>query len=186
VEADIEACFDRIDHVALMGRVRERIADKRVLALIKAFLRAGIMTEHGDLEASLTGTPQGGILSPLLANIALSALDDDFARAWEAMGANSGQRQARRLRGEATYRLVRYADDFVILVAGERRHADALMAHTRRLIEPLGLALARRRPGSCTSTRGSSSSASPSGAAEAATAATSTPTRPSRRSRRSR
>src|SRR4051812_12656093 len=83
VEADIEACFDRIDHQALMGRVRERIADKRVLALINAFLKAGIMTEHGDLEDSLTGTPQGGILSPLLANIALSVLDDDFARAWE-------------------------------------------------------------------------------------------------------
>jgi RNA-directed DNA polymerase len=145
VEADIEACFDRIDHQALVGRVRERIADKRVLALIKAFLRAGIMTEHGDLEASLTGTPQGGILSPLLANIALSALDDDFVGAWETMGANSGQRQTRRRRGEATYRLVRYADDFVILVAGERRHADALVAHTRRLITPLGLALSAEK-----------------------------------------
>jgi RNA-directed DNA polymerase len=145
VEADIEACFDRIDHQALMGRVRERIADKRVLALIKAFLRAGIMTEHGNLEASLTGTPQGGILSPLLANIALSVLDDDFTRAWETMGANSGQRQRRRQHGEATYRLVRYADDFVILVAGDRRHANALVAHTRRLIMPLGLALSAEK-----------------------------------------
>jgi len=141
VEADIEACFDRIDHPALLDRVRGRIADKRVLALIKAFLEAGIMTEHGDLEASLTGTPQGGILSPLLANIALSALDDDFARAWAEMGANAGQRQRRRRRGEATYRLVRYADDFVILVAGDRRHANALLAYTGRLIKPLGLAL---------------------------------------------
>ncbi len=76
--------------------MRERVADKRVLGLVKAFLKAGILTEHGGLEGSLTGTPQGGILSPLLANIALSALDDDFARAWEAMGANSGQRQTRR------------------------------------------------------------------------------------------
>src|SRR5262245_22475236 len=78
-EADIEACFDRIDHRALMCRVRRRIGDKRVLALIKAFLWAGILTEHGDLEDSVTGTPQGGILSPLLANIALSALDEHFA-----------------------------------------------------------------------------------------------------------
>ena len=146
VEADIEACFDRIDHPALLDRVRGRIADKRVLALIKAFLKAGIMTEHGDLEASLTGTPQGGILSPLLANIALSALDDDFARAWAEMGANAGQRQRRRRRGEATYRLVRYADDFVILVAGDRRHANALVAHTRRLIKPLGLRPTRPPP----------------------------------------
>jgi RNA-directed DNA polymerase len=103
------------------------------------------MTEHGDLQASVTGTPQGGILSPLLANIALSALDDDFARAWATMGANSGQRQRRRQHGEATYRLVRYADDFVILVAGKRRHADALVTYTRRLIAPLGLALSAEK-----------------------------------------
>jgi len=141
VEADIEACFDRIDHVALMDRVRERIADKRVVGLIKAFLKAGIMTEHGDLDQTLTGTPQGGILSPLLANIALTALDEHFARAWAAMGANAGQRQTRRLRGEATYRLIRYADDFVILVAGDRRHAKALVAETAQVLAPLGLTL---------------------------------------------
>jgi RNA-directed DNA polymerase len=63
-----------------MGRVRGRIEDKRVLALIKAFLRAGILTEHDGFEDSVTGTPQGAILSPLLANIALSALDEHFAR----------------------------------------------------------------------------------------------------------
>ena len=53
----------RLDHSALMDRVRQRIADKRVLALIKAFLKAGILTEHGGLEASITGTPQGGIIT---------------------------------------------------------------------------------------------------------------------------
>jgi RNA-directed DNA polymerase len=145
VEADIEACFDRIDHQALIGRVRERVGDKRVLRLVKAFLKAGIMTEHGDLEASLTGTPQGGILSPLLANVALSALDEHFARAWAAMGANSGQRQTRRQRGEPTYRLVRYADDFVILVSGERRHATALKAQTQQVLAPLGLVLSAEK-----------------------------------------
>src|SRR3954447_21355442 len=71
VEGDIEACFDRIDHPALMGRVRARIEDRRVLALIKAFLKAGVLKQHGDLARSVTGTPHGGILSPLLANIAL-------------------------------------------------------------------------------------------------------------------
>jgi len=109
VEGDIEACFDRIDHVALMGRVRDRIEDKRVLLLIKAFLKAGVLRQHGGLDRSVTGTPQGGILSPLLANIALSALDEHFARAWKAMGTVS-QRYYARKRGEATYRLVRYAD----------------------------------------------------------------------------
>ena len=144
VEADIEACFDSLDHTALLGRVRARVADRRVLRLIKAFLKAGIMLERGDLEGTLTGTPQGGILSPLLANIALSALDEHFARVWQAMGSGS-QRHRRRLRGEATYRLVRYADDFVICVAGERRHAQALVVEAERVLAPLGLVLAREK-----------------------------------------
>jgi RNA-directed DNA polymerase len=76
LEGDIEACFDTIDHTALMDRVRRRIADKRVLALVKAFCKAGIFTELGEQQETRTGTPQGGILSPLLANIALSTLDD--------------------------------------------------------------------------------------------------------------
>ena len=61
LEADIKACFDRIDHTALMGQVRRRVNDKRVLALIKAFLKAGIMTRDGQLIGSKTGTPQGGL-----------------------------------------------------------------------------------------------------------------------------
>jgi retron-type reverse transcriptase len=64
LEADIEACFDMIDHTALMGLIRQRISDKRVLGLVKAFLKAGVMTTTGDREETLTGTPQGGILSP--------------------------------------------------------------------------------------------------------------------------
>src|SRR4051812_32183783 len=64
LDADIEACFDSIDHNALMERVRARVKDKRVLALVKAFLKAGVMTETGDREDSATGTPQGGILTP--------------------------------------------------------------------------------------------------------------------------
>jgi retron-type reverse transcriptase len=63
LEADIEACFDNIDHTALMGRVRRRVGVKRVLALVKAFLKAGILIELGSEEDTVTGTPQGGILS---------------------------------------------------------------------------------------------------------------------------
>ncbi|WP_406427813.1 reverse transcriptase domain-containing protein [Streptomyces sp. NBC_01589] len=63
LEADIEACFDNIDHVALMDRLRARISDKRVLSLVKAFLKAGVM-HHGIAKDTLTGTPQGGILTP--------------------------------------------------------------------------------------------------------------------------
>ena len=83
LEADIEACFDMIDHTALMDRLRCRIGDKRVLALVKAFLKAGVLTTVGTTEGTITGTPQGGILSPLLANIALSVLDDEFTRRWD-------------------------------------------------------------------------------------------------------
>jgi RNA-directed DNA polymerase len=145
VEADIEACFDSLDHSAVLGRVRARVGDRRVLRLVKAFLKAGILTEQGGLTDPVTGTAQGGILSPLISNVALSALDRHYAEAWRAMGQNSGQRQTRRLRGEPTYRLVRYADDFVVMVAGERRHAEALVAETARVIAPLGLRLAREK-----------------------------------------
>ena len=60
LDADIEACFDTIDHAALMGRVRARVKDKRVLALVKAFLKAGLLTELGEERDTPTGTPQGG------------------------------------------------------------------------------------------------------------------------------
>ena len=113
LDADIEACFDRIDHVALMDRVRLRVKDKRVLALVKAFLKAGIMTELGDRNETTSGTPQGGILSPLLANIALSVLDDFAAEQWTTAMATRRDRERRRNRGLPTWRLVRYADDGV-------------------------------------------------------------------------
>lgn len=86
LDADIEACFDRIDHTALMDRVRARVKDKRVLRLVKAFLKAGILTELGEEVGTPTGTPQGGILSPLLANIALSVLDEFLHAPWKPGG----------------------------------------------------------------------------------------------------
>ena len=144
LEADIEACFDCIDHTALMGRVRRRIGDRRVLGLVKAFCKAGILTEATSVTQALqdtsTGTPQGGILSPLLANIALSALDEYFADAWTAMG-DSSARHRRRRRGLATYRLVRYADDFVVMVNGSGEHAEALREEVSAVLAPLGLRL---------------------------------------------
>ncbi len=143
LEADIAACFDEIDHTALMTRFRARIKDKRTCALVRAFLHAGVMTTAGDREATLAGTPQGGILSPLLANIALSALDEHFMRQWH--GWSRWQRQRRQRTGQGTWRLIRYADDFVIMVAGSREHAEALRGQAAAVLAPLGLRLSQEK-----------------------------------------
>jgi hypothetical protein len=83
-------------------------------------------------------------LSPLLANIALSALDDYFAEIWQATK-TSNRRQGIRKRGGATYRLVRYADDFVVMVYGTREHAEALRAQITQVLAPLGLRLSEAK-----------------------------------------
>jgi RNA-directed DNA polymerase len=143
-EADIEACFDEIDHTALMGRVRCRIRDKRVLGLVKAFLKAGVLSEEGVNRETFTGTPQGGILSPLLANIALSVLDEHFTRKWEALG-SEWTRQKRRRAGEPVMKLVRYADDFVVMVHGTRSDAEALRDEVAAVLAPMGLRLSETK-----------------------------------------
>jgi RNA-directed DNA polymerase len=142
LEADIRACFDEIGHVALMDRLRARIKDKRICALVKAFLKAGVMTAIGDRDDSLTGTPAGGILSPLLANIALSALDEHFARQWHP---ERWQRKKRVKKGLGNWRLIRYADDFVIMVHGTRQQAEALREEAAAVLAPLGLRLAEEK-----------------------------------------
>ncbi len=141
-EADIKACFDEISHSALMDRLRVRIKDKRICALVKAFLKSGVMTELGDREETLTGTPQGGILSPLLANIALSVLDDHFDQKWRQEMGTEWRRKKRRQHGQGNYKIVHYADDFVLMVSGERRHAETLREEVAAVLAPMGLRLA--------------------------------------------
>lgn len=143
-EADITACFDEIDHTALMGRVRDRIGDKRVLSLVMAFLRAGVLSEEGIRRETDTGTPQGGILSPLLANIALSIVDEHFARKWEALGSPSSRARRRRA-GVPMMRLVRYADDFVVMISGQRADAEALWDEVGEVLAPMGLRLSEAK-----------------------------------------
>ncbi len=143
LDADIEACFDSIDHPALMDRVRRRVKDKRVLALVKAFLKAGIMTELGHREDTDAGTPQGGILSPLLANIALSVLDEHFERQWAQW--STWRRAERRRKGEGTWRHVRYADDFVVLVNGTRSNVEQVRDEVTAVLEPMGLRLSESK-----------------------------------------
>ncbi len=147
-EADIKACFDEIDHQALMRRVRRRIEDKRILALVKAFLRAGVLSEDGISRNTNAGTPQGGILSPLLANIALSVLDEHFEAKYEALGPE-WTRSKRRRAGHPIMRLVRYGDDFVILVAGNREHAEALKDEVSGVLAPIGLRLSEEKTRVC-------------------------------------
>ena len=141
-ETDIKACFDEIHHTALMNRLRARIKDKRICLLVKAFLKSGVLTELGDREETWTGTPQGGILSPLLANIALSALDDYFDRQWHQEMGTQSQRRTRRIHGQGNWKLVRYADDLILMVSGDRRHAEALREEVAAVLAPLGLRLA--------------------------------------------
>lgn len=149
VDADIEACFDQISHSALMGRVRDRVGDKRVLALVKAFLKAGILSEDAHLRDTHTGTPQGGILSPLLANVALSVLDDHFAEAWAIHMGDRVVRAKRRRHQIANYRLVRYADDLVLMVSGNAADAESLREEISAVLAPAGLRLSEAKTRVC-------------------------------------
>jgi RNA-directed DNA polymerase len=141
VEGDIKACFDEISHPALMDRVRARIADKRVLDLVKAFLKAGILSEDGQLRDNDTGTPQGSILSPLLSNVALAVLDEHIAQAPGGAGTDANERRKRRRQGLPNYRLVRYADDWCLMVHGTKADAEALRDEIADVLSAMGLRL---------------------------------------------
>jgi RNA-directed DNA polymerase len=106
VDADIAQFFDTVDHELVLDGVHEEITDGSVLRLIRAFLGSGVLVEPGEVEPTELGTPQGGPLSPLLANIYLHPLDQAL--------------------GEAGFALVRYADDFVIFTKTRRRAEQAL------------------------------------------------------------
>lgn len=113
VDADIQAYFDNINHDILMNLVKEEIVDGSVLKLIRAWLTAGVM-DGMKLTKTVTGTPQGGVISPLLANIYLNYFD--------------------KIMTGRGYKLVRYADDFVILCKLERKAMRALEV-TKKIVE---------------------------------------------------
>ena len=121
-DADIKDFFGSIDHGRLMKLVGKRISDKRVLKLLRQWLKVGVM-EDGMVRSAVAGTPQGGVISPLLANIYLHVLDETWSRKYAHLGT-----------------LVRYADDFVILCRS-RRQRDEAEKVVRRVFEYLKLRL---------------------------------------------
>lgn len=114
LDADIEACFDRIEHEKLLKVLTQRIADQRVLGLIEQTLKAGVVDE-GRWQPNAAGVPQGAVISPLLANVYLHWAIDRWVHRW----------RERRARGMVS--IVRYADDFLI---GAQYRADGLQLRT--------------------------------------------------------
>jgi len=122
IEGDIENCFGAIHHGLLMRQLRRRILDKRLLALIWQMLRAGVI-DNLQYEQTLLGSPQGNILSPVLANVYLHRLDEWFHQRFHAM--TTQQRHQRRGQGElVSVRYIRYCDDFIVMLRdGDRAEA---------------------------------------------------------------
>ena len=120
VDADLKSYFDTIPHARLMALVKARVADGRVLALVESFLRAGVLEATKGWQPTERGTPQGGVISPLLANLYLTPLDHQMAA--------------------AGYEMVRYADDFVILCRTEAE-AQAALAAVAAWVRAAGLTL---------------------------------------------
>ncbi|HNS49854.1 MAG TPA: group II intron reverse transcriptase/maturase [Anaerolineae bacterium] len=131
IEGDIRKCFDRINHTNLLKLVQRRIADKRIIRLIDCFLRAGVM-EDGIFHENQEGTPQGGVLSPLLSNIYLHELDRWW---WDRYGSlTRWQKTKRRREMKGNCILTRYADDFILLYNGPQEEVESLRDELREFL----------------------------------------------------
>ena len=143
IEGDITGCFDHVQHAILLKLLKRRVRDERIIGLIQAMLRAGIL-EDGLFQHTAEGTPQGGILSPLLANIYLHEFDRWW---WEKYGRLTHlQKAKRRKEGVGNCILTRYADDFILLCNGPREEVERLRDEMRQVLwDTLGLELSREK-----------------------------------------
>ena len=139
IEGDITGCFDHIQHKTLMRLLKRRIRDAKLLGVIWRMLRAGVM--EGELfKKTAEGTPQGGIISPLLANVYLHEIDMWFHQNYTGLNYNEKNRRRKRKEGNAFY--VRYADDFVVAWNGTKEGAERLKAELATFLrDHLGLEL---------------------------------------------
>lgn len=131
IEGDVKACFDEISHAAILGAVREKVMDNKFLALIDLFLKAGVMIE-GNFHPTVKGVPQGGVVSPLLANAVLNKLD------WFLQKKSLTGRAQFKARAEKrpNIRFTRYADDWVVfLTRANKRYAESLKEEIRRFLK---------------------------------------------------
>jgi group II intron reverse transcriptase/maturase len=142
IEGDIKSYFDTIHHTKLMQLLRRRIRDEKLLRLVWRFLRAGVM-EGGLFTPTTEGTPQGGIISPLLANVYLHELDMFMAR---KVNRPRAMKQHLRWHGHANFVHVRYADDFVVMCNGTKEQTEAMKQELQRfLADELHLTLSEEK-----------------------------------------
>ena len=131
IEGDVKACFDEISHKAILGAIREKVMDNKFLDLLQLFLKSGVMVD-GKLLPTVKGVPQGGIISPLLANIVLNKLD------WFLKNKAKYGKETRRTcyHGEPNLRFARYADDWcVFLTRTDKHHAESLKEEIREFLQ---------------------------------------------------
>ncbi len=143
IEGDIKGFFDHVHHRKMMSLLRERIRDRQLLGLIWDFIEAGVM--EGELfKKTEEGTPQGGVISPLLANIYLNRFDHWFAE--QAMLGDVHAREKNRKAKHANFMMVRYADDFVVFSNGTKQETEAFKAKMKEWLgEELKLELSEEK-----------------------------------------
>jgi RNA-directed DNA polymerase len=142
IEGDITSYFDTIPHRRLIKAVKKRVADGNIRDLLWQFLRAGVMY-RGHLHETVIGTPQGGIVSPLLANIYLHELDRYMESNY--LQFTNWQRVKRRRAGKGNYLYVRYADDFVVLCNGTKAEAQTMKEEIGGHLSTMGLTLSKEK-----------------------------------------